>query len=252
MRRKRQSDWLLRAQSAWRARKRHRAHAHEWIQATNSALQVSCGVEEGWRRFQQPARSEERGDPFTWPYISVAADRGGDGRAAAAYLQRVLRINLDMLGDPSHDINNDLDAGLRRADLWAFKTLLLACYNVQHGPWSEDTRFAQVLEGLDEIFDEDDPHTSPLFQALAPSILSDLGGAAVSEGVADLTTFLWEQLFFHGPWRKKYSKDPFFVCVCGSDRCSLHPLESATASGLILVQLEVCMAPGGGPSQASV
>lgn len=132
-RRKRQASWLVKASSSsWRARKRHRVQAHEWIQATNSALVVNCGIERGWARFQQPSEVGWRSDPFMWPIISVSADRGADGRAAAAYLQRELRINLDMLGDPSHDISNNFNAALRRADLWAFKTLLLACYNIQH------------------------------------------------------------------------------------------------------------------------
>lgn len=47
---------------------------------------------------------------------------------------------------------------------------------------------------------------SPMFQALAPTILDELGGKLVSEGAGDMTDFVCEQLFKHGPWRKKYSK----------------------------------------------
>lgn len=123
-----------RGSSSWRARKRHRAQAHEWIQATNSALKVSCGIAEGWARYQQPADLVARAEPLDGLVISAAAGRGADGRAAAAYLQRVPRINMELLRGPSHDTSNDFNSALRRADVWSFNTLLLACYNVQHGP----------------------------------------------------------------------------------------------------------------------
>lgn len=161
----------------------------------------------GWVEALPAAADEQlRGEPFSWPTISIAADRAAGGRAAVAFMQRVLHLSCDMMGDPSHDISDDMDSGLRRADLWSFKTLLLACYNVQHGPWSEDTRWSQVLQGLDEIFDEDSASTSPIFPVLAPSIYTDLGGTALNVDENGIDESVWEQLFFHGPWRKKYSK----------------------------------------------
>lgn len=148
---------------------------------------------------------------------SVAADRASDGRSAVAFLQRVLRINCDLPGDPSHDMNNDMGAGLRRADLCAFKTLLLACYNVQRGPWGEGARFAQALSGLDEVYEEDDAQSSPLFQALAPAIYNDLRSTAHSVAEDSIDDIVWNQLFFHVPWRKKYAK------VLASGSVAHHP-----------------------------
>lgn len=205
-RRKRQASWLRRTPgAAFRPRKRHRTAAHEWIQAVNSALKVSCGKPGGLGFFQMDCCIVgPLPDPLSWPHLSIAADRASDGRSAAAFLARKLRINLDLLGDPSHDLNNDMDAALRASDLWAFKTLMLAAYNVQHGPWSEDTRFSQVLEGLDEVYQQETPASCPLFCALAPLMMSDL--KAECDDVQDAEEFLWERLFEDGPWRIKYSK----------------------------------------------
>lgn len=108
-RRKRQRAWMKKEGSGWRPCKRHRVAAHEWIQATNSSLIVSGGRPEGWKAFQVSENMEERGDPMKWPVISGAFDRASDGRCALSYLGRVLRINVDPMGDPSHDLNNDMD-----------------------------------------------------------------------------------------------------------------------------------------------
>ena len=63
---------------------------------------------------------------MTWPLLSVAADRGTDGLCAMSYLRRALRMNLDELPDPSHDVTNDVTLAIQRAGLLPHEVLMQA------------------------------------------------------------------------------------------------------------------------------
>lgn len=50
---------------------------------------------------------ELRGDPMTWPKLSIAADQGSDILSGIFALQRHYKINLDYTSDVSHGAQND-------------------------------------------------------------------------------------------------------------------------------------------------
>lgn len=45
--------------------------------------------------------------------------------------------------------------------------------NIPCGPWSEDTRYKQVMESLTEMLAVESPEQSPLFQELLPRMASE-------------------------------------------------------------------------------
>ena len=81
-------------------------------------------------------------DPVQWPLLQIATDRGSDGVSALQYAQRKegLFLNIDTVYDQSHDVTNDIDNAIAKADLKPHSTVAVGTWDVPHGPWSEDTR----------------------------------------------------------------------------------------------------------------
>lgn len=212
--RKRARAWLRKdADGKWRPRKRHRCSACEWLRATDNALRVSTGGG-GLADFAAPSIGPHL-PAVRWPLLVVAADRGSDGVAASNYAKRELQLNMEFVGDPSHDANNDMVNAVQRAGLWPHEALMLAVYNTPHGPWCEDARWRQVLAGLEDLREFQTSSDCPLFEALSPGMLKDSGDPALSHSF-DVAELLWERCFEASPWAKKGCKinaSRFMTCV---------------------------------------
>ena len=83
--------------------------------------------------FLQKEPVAQRGPPRLWPLLSVAMDRGSDGLAACACLQRAKLGNVEALPDPACGVSNDVTLGLQRTGLWAHSALMLAVWTPVRG-----------------------------------------------------------------------------------------------------------------------
>ncbi len=110
--RKRKRAWLSKnPRLSWRPNKRFRASGYKWLCEVNNAIRVSTD-QPGLEAFQLADKTRDRGDPKTWPRLSIAGDRGSDGVTALSFLRRHLKLNVDFTPDPSHDVTNDIDLAL--------------------------------------------------------------------------------------------------------------------------------------------
>lgn len=135
----------------------------------------------------------------------MASDRGSDLVAAKYFVKYHLKLNIDDVSDPSHDLHNDIKNAIAAGGLTAHNLLMCATWNVPHGPWSEDTRYRQVVDGMEDLREFESPSTSPLFQALALNMLKDAGEEHLV-GTPDIEDELWRRLFEESPWVRKGSK----------------------------------------------
>jgi len=83
--------------------------------------------------FLQKEPVAQRGPPRLWPLLSVAMDRGSDGLAACACLQRAKLGNVEALPDPACGVSNDVTLGLQRTEVWAHSALMLAVWTPVRG-----------------------------------------------------------------------------------------------------------------------
>ena len=119
---------------SWRPNKRYRFSGYKWLNEVNNAIRVSTD-QPGLQAFKLADNILDRGPPETWPRLTIAADRGVDGVTALGFCRRHLKLNVDYTPDPSHDVTNDIDLALERADLKNMVTLGIVERNTPHGPW---------------------------------------------------------------------------------------------------------------------
>jgi hypothetical protein len=143
--------------AAWRAKKRHRKEAYNWIVKTDNQLVHATGY--GLKRCAQPS-SADRSDWSTWPLFAYTGDQGPVETAGLNFLQFETKLNLDALPDFAHGMWNDCQAALRSANLYAFQSLMLMLWNVRHGPWSEDVRFSEVQSVVETFLSSPDAQDS--------------------------------------------------------------------------------------------
>lgn len=115
-------------------RKRFRGKSLEWLLASQNQLDVMIGG--GWERFVVAEHPADRGDPTTWPTLTLAIDQGPDGWSAAQFL-RWKRVCFLLLRDPAHRRHNDALLAMRDCGLWNYMALLICVLNADHAPWGE-------------------------------------------------------------------------------------------------------------------
>eukprot|EP00972_Heterocapsa_arctica_P084172 12400906-Heterocapsa_arctica.AAC.1 len=112
---------------------------------------------------------------------------------------------MDFVPDTSHGVHNGVLEAINEVGLKGHAYLKMMAVNTPHGPWSEDTRFVQCQNVMEEILKFERPDKAVLFQELLPSILADrdeewrIGEAGISESV-------WEDLRHSSPWVRKGKK----------------------------------------------
>ena len=138
-----------------------RRAAEKWIKAIDHQLQLA-GLP-GLSLFEVSGEQEAPQHWSRWRHLSIGMDMGSDGLAAANFLQRELKLVLDITPDPSHLLWRGVQAALKSAGLYGFA---LPAFNLPHGPWSEDVRYVQVKVALDNVLAHENPSTCPLFSEL--------------------------------------------------------------------------------------
>eukprot|EP00969_Alexandrium_andersonii_P186753 8251175-Alexandrium_andersonii.AAC.1 len=84
---------------------------------------------------------------------------------------------------------------LKSSGLWQLMLLMLIVFNVESGPFKEDLRFAQVAQAWQELKDNHDCKSCPLFQEYAPKIMEEMvaAGAFQHERGEDCEAALWSK-----------------------------------------------------------
>ena len=175
-----------------------------WVWPSCLGIQVKM-VSDGLVHFQQAKPLAERMHPLTWPRLSIGADMGPDIVAGVAALQRKYMINVDYTPDTSHGVHNDIWLAGTDAGLKSFMYTLLLTINVPVGPWCEDARFCQVVQALDELLANENPHTCPLFMELFPRIVQETGKDSY-DVQGNLEQQIWNELRSNSPWTLKGTK----------------------------------------------
>ena len=84
--------------------------------------------------------------------------------------------------------------------------LMMLCWNVPHGPWAEDVRYAEVLGCFENFFKTiAAPQDSWLFMELLPRMLFDLQDPELS-GHPNAADIVFERLRDENPFSTKGSK----------------------------------------------
>lgn len=135
--------------------------------------------------------------------MSISPDQGSDGICAYNFLVRELGYNADLTPDPSHSINNDMWLAFQEAGIKPQMLLWMIAFNIPQGPWHSDARWHEVRSALQELFSESDARSSPLFMAMAPSILQDPAYADIVEESGDPYDLLWQRLGAEHPFLTK-------------------------------------------------
>ena len=152
----------------WRPKKKHRVSAAAWCCNVDNQLKRSLGLK-GFIDFKPAAGSKWR----ERRHLALAIDQGSDGLSAMNYLL-FLGICLTPWMDFSHGANNDINATIKSLGLWPFWLLMLVVLNIDHGPYDDDVRFAQVREGWNEKKKFLNAKTAVFFREYLPRIVVEM------------------------------------------------------------------------------
>ena len=152
----------------WRPKKKHRVSAAAWCCNVDNQLKRSLGLN-GFIDFKPAAGSKWR----ERRHLALAIDQGSDGLSAMNYLL-FLGICLTPWMDFSHGANNDINATIKSLGLWPFWLLMLVVLNIDHGPYDDDVRFAQVREGWNEKKKFLNAKTAVFYREYLPRIVVEM------------------------------------------------------------------------------
>lgn len=187
-------------------KKRRRASFQVGL-AVDGLLRKVVGV--GMDHFQAPdIGSEAYLRPEAWPHLSLAMDQGSDNVALTFFLRYAQKVNCEVWWDISHGVWRDVDLTVGEVGLRPFVRLATIGLNLGHGPWEDGSRYWQLVQGMQEYFSIAD-HQDPLFQAMLPKLISDLGvdDAGASE---DIEVQVWGQL--QQLWQQRTKGEKVALC----------------------------------------
>ena len=199
---------------SWGPRKLHRVAASLWGLALEHQLQLSSDSV-NLKQLKVPKEPENRSAALLWPKLNVAADLGSDGVCFMTWAKSE-GVNLDLTPDTSHGVHNGTDEALNLCGLRGHMFLLMMAINTPHGPWSEDQRFVQGRQMLEEILKSDKPLECSLFQEFLSATLKDRSEEHHT-GEAGLEREIWGELRDAGPFQRKGKKVNKCRCT-GSQR----------------------------------
>ena len=130
-------------------------------------------------------------------HLLASYDQAGDGFNAGYGLVYLKDCNYDAIYDPSHGIDNDVDNSFIAVDRYSLCLLLMVVLNFMHGPEKDEgLRWRQIKECVDVMFNNFNPDSFALLQALGPQMLKELGDRVATNNpdapLRDLWTYLRE------------------------------------------------------------
>ena len=165
-----QANWRDSAKAFWKSMagdgapkplaKLHRLKVLRWLAASWMHLVVATG--RGWDQFQVAEDPAQRGDPLTWPSVTVTIDQGSDGWSACFFLASQF-LNVIPFFDMSHRVWNDCQLSIQDCGWWHVALLLVGLMNLDHGPWSTQRWFNETKDGVQDYL-KLNTRTCPMLQ----------------------------------------------------------------------------------------
>ena len=129
----------------YRPRKRHRLPSYHLLACFQNML--AHWIVGGLLHFAVTADMLSQ-PAATWPRLAVPSDMGSDNVCSFSFLQRKVKLCLDLPWDPSHGAHDDVFNGVRYALLMGHLMLSLVRLNCVCGPWNEDRNYKNVLNAM--------------------------------------------------------------------------------------------------------
>ena len=191
--------------SEWNPKKRHRFDAFKWLAQTDWQLLQHTGL--GFGHFALTAEQRKQKPWHQWPLLNYAGDQGSKEQCGLWVLKRKLQLNMDEVPDQGHGVWDDCKLGLKAIpDLWSHTLLMLLAWNVRHGPWQEDIRFAQVLGNVrNQAKHGKEARQLPLFMSLIDRMVFDQQDPSLVF-VDDVPQELLRRFFESNPFSHKGTK----------------------------------------------
>lgn len=158
--------------------KLERKATYEWILALHNSLCAGLGY--GLERFlsKEPHREFDEdlqeGEASFEPMITMVMDQLQKQWSGAYYLQRALRLNIEVIIPPFHRRHNDLMAGVTKAGMYPVIVMAIFKHNIAYGPFGKGGNMTELRElGHELLATIDADH--PLLVRLWPLIVRDRG-----------------------------------------------------------------------------
>lgn len=191
--------WILRGApgaepNSWRPRTLHRVPAKRVLTYMDAQIRITTGLS-GFKAFVKEGGGEPWTDWRKWPHVGVAMDLGSDQNATMHFLLYGLKAKASMIPDGSHAAHRDMVMLLRRMDLYPFWVFMLVSWNLPHGPFQDDLRYAQLRQAMKDVYEKCSPHENVLYQEFFPIIARDFAAAGIElPGVEDPLLEVWALL----------------------------------------------------------
>ena len=132
--------------ASWRPQKRYRGSARKWLSATDNQWKVTVGLS-GWKHFIP--NEDKLWQPTNWrkwPHSGLGTDCGADAMSALCSLEYKFKANVTRFLDEAHQKHRAMDGALNQCGLKALWIMNVVSLNVNHGPWADDHRWAEVRD----------------------------------------------------------------------------------------------------------
>lgn len=190
--------------------KRVRLKAHQWLIAVDNNLRQYTG--HGLQRYTDMSDADsdsgpkpfDPDDPYAWPWLGVALDRGPDSWCAKQFLKYKLHCNVEEFPDQSHDNWNDMKMSLREAGLGNHVLIMILAMNLAHAPFDDGKWFEMIKMAFDEYYALASC-ADPIFLTLLPRILADWDELhRIHE--PDIARAVWDRLPQAWCWKRRGAK----------------------------------------------
>lgn len=176
--------WLRRGPGSkpatWRPQEMHRVAARKWLQALDNQISVSTGLPGlSFFVFDEAGADWAEESWSSWPALGLAMDLGSDGVAGANALMWHFGANAWIWADPAHSAQRSFDMALKQCGLMDFWMLCLITWNMEFGPYLDESRRNQLECCMNQLYTCAAPHEVPLYETLAPHIIEEVERSSV-------------------------------------------------------------------------
>ena len=117
-------------------------------------------------------------DPYLWPRLDIASDRGSDEVCLRNYLcyggvTGDQKFNIQWHWDDNHDNKNTVKQGLKDAGLWPHQLLVTVAAKASKGPWNSGLRRQQWKAAVGDHLRNHTHKNSPVFGWMMEAILQE-------------------------------------------------------------------------------
>ena len=197
----RQRAWLAEGgadtdASSWRPVKQQRCATKKCFMRLDVQCMTMTGNGLGF--FQYNAELPQWAHWKTWPSVGLASDCGSDMLCMQFAAEYLFDLNWWRWLDPSHVDKSVFEGALKDANLYEFTLLQLVSFNLEYGPFQDETRRGDIAAAMQSVYSKKCPAQVPLFLAYAPRMVKALEryGIVVFPRVRNIEDELWDFLKF--------------------------------------------------------